>query len=162
MLKTGSGIPHNRLSVSFPRRKIVVKPRDLRFHSRLLVDERLKTKIQFNGREYATPDEMPVRVRVAYERFLHETPVLHSGARLAAKLKATIIMNDAQFNHAGEMSVEDRNSYHEALETLFSPGVAVSVNKARPSKHRKVWPIAAVVSVLAAGAVYLGLRAFFG
>ena len=60
------------------------------------------------------------------------------------------------------LSVEDRNSYHEALETLFSPGVAVSVNKARPSKHRKVWPIAAVVSVLAAGAVYLGLRAFFG
>ena len=169
MLKTESGVPDDRLSVSFPRRwpleisgKIVVKPQDSRFHSRFLVDERFKTKIQFNGREYAAADEMPVRVRVAYERFLHETPVLHSGARLAAKLKATIIVNDSQFNHAGEMSVEDRNSYHEALETLFSPGVAVSVNEARPTKHRKVWPIAAVVSVLAATAVYLGLRVFFG
>src|SRR5467141_99238 len=81
---------------------MVVKPRDSRFHSRFLVDERFKTKIQFNGSEYAAADEMPVRVRVAYERFLHETPVLHSGARLAAKLKATIIVNDSQFNHAGE------------------------------------------------------------
>ncbi|PYJ54081.1 MAG: hypothetical protein DME82_12570, partial [Verrucomicrobia bacterium] len=71
-------------------------------------------------------------------------------------------VNDSQFNHAGEMSVEDRNSYHEALETLFSPGVAVSVNEAHTTKHRKVWPIAAVVSVLAATAVYLGLRVFFG
>jgi hypothetical protein len=132
MLKTESGVPHDRLSVSFPRRwpleisgKIVVKPRDSRFHSRLLVDERFKTKIQFNGREYAAADEMPVRVRVAYERFLHETPVLHSGARLAAKLKAKIIVNDTEFNHAGETSVDDRHLYHEALEAVFPSSIAM-------------------------------------
>ena len=141
---------------------MVVKPRDSRFHSRFLVDERFKTKIQFNGREYATADEMPVSVRAAYDRAVHETPVLHSGARLAAQLKAKIIVNGTEFNNPGEMSVDDRHLYHEALETLFSPGVAVSVNEARPTKHRKVWPIAAVVSVLAATAVYLGLRVFFG
>jgi hypothetical protein len=44
-----------------------------------LVSERFKTKIQFNGREYASADEMPVSVRAAYDRAVHETPVLHSG-----------------------------------------------------------------------------------
>ena len=139
-----------------------MKSVDSSIDSVFLVSARFKTKIQFNGGEYASADAMPVSVRAAYDCAVGETPVLHSGARLAAKLKATIIVNDSQFNHAGEMSVEDRNSYHEALETLFSPGVAVSVNEAHTTKHRKVWPIAAVVSVLAAGAVYLGLRAFFG
>ena len=87
----------------------------------LLVNERFKTKIQFDGREYVSAEEMPVRVRVAYERAVHETPALHSGARLAAKLKANIILNDTEFSHAGEMSVDDRHVYHEALDALFSP-----------------------------------------
>ncbi len=91
-----------------------------------LVSETFKTKIQFNGHEYASPDEMPGRVRVAYERAVHETPALHSGARLAAKLKAKIIVNDTEFNHAGEMSVNDRHLYHEALEAVFPPGIAVA------------------------------------
>ena len=130
----------------------------------LLVSDTFKTKIQFNGHEYASVDEMPVGVRVAYERAIHETPTLHSGARLAAKLKAKIIMNDTEFDHAGEMSVDDRHQYHEALEALFPPGVAVSVGavdeaeKARPSK---VWLIALASSVVA-GAVYLWLHGLFG
>ena len=83
------------------------------------MSETFNSKIQFNGHEYASADEMPVNVRVAYERALHETPALHSGARLAAKLKAKIIVNDTEFNHAGEMSVDDRHVYHEALEAVF-------------------------------------------
>ena len=39
------------------------------------VRETFKPKIQFNGHEYACADEMPVRVRVAYERAVHETPL---------------------------------------------------------------------------------------
>jgi len=122
------------------------------------------SKIQFNGQEYAGPDEMPGDVRAAYERALHETPVLHSGARLAAKLKAKIIVNDAEFNHAGEMSMDDRHHYHEALEALFPPGIAVSVagvddgEKARP---RKVWLILLAASVVA-GAIYFWLRSVIG
>jgi hypothetical protein len=133
----------------------------------LLVSETFKTKIRFNGHEYASADEMPVRVRVAYERALHETPALHSGARLAAKLKATIIVNDTQFNHAGEMSVDDRHLYHEALESVFPPGIAVPAtdgqsNDARKVAHRKVLlVVAAAVSVLA-GAIYLWLHGLFG
>ena len=131
------------------------------------MSETFKTKIQFNGHEYASADEMPVRVRVAYERALHETPALHSGARLAAKLKATIIVNDTQFNHAGEMSVDDRHLYHEALEAVFPPGIAVSatetpsVTEARKVTQTKMLLVVLLVSLLA-GAVYLWLHGFFG
>ena len=125
------------------------------------MSERFKTKIQFNGREYASADEMPVSVRAAYDRAVHETPVLHSGARLAAKLNAKIIVNDIEFNNAGEMSVDDRHLYHEALEALFPPGIAVSISEPRKIKHKKLWLIVVVVSVLA-GAVYLLLHGLFG
>jgi hypothetical protein len=125
------------------------------------VNERFKTKIQFNGCEYASAEEMPVSVRVAYERAVHETPALHSGARLAAKLKATIIVDDTQFNHAGEMSVDDRQSYHEALEALFPPDIAVSIGEAQAHKtNHKLLLIALGIGVLV-GAVYLLLRVFF-
>jgi hypothetical protein len=124
------------------------------------VSETFKPKIQFNGHEYASADEMPVRVRVAYERAVHETPLLHSGARLAAKLKAKIIVNDTEFEHAGEMSVDDRHQYHEALEALFPPGIAVSVgavDEAEKARHSKVWLIVLAASVVA-GAFYVWLH----
>lgn len=126
-----------------------------------------RSKVQFNGQEYASVDEMPVSVRVAYERAVHETPVLHSGARLAAKLKATIIVDDTQFNHAGEMSVDDRQLYHEALEAVFPPDIAVSAKEVEVLvaqsglRYKRILLIVAAVSVLA-GAAYLWLRGFFG
>ena len=52
--------------------------------------------------------------------------MLHSGARLAGKLNAKIIVNGNEFNNAGEMSVDDRHLYHEALEALFTPEITVS------------------------------------
>jgi hypothetical protein len=126
----------------------------------LFVNDRFKTKIQFNGCEYASAEEMPVRVRVAYERAIHETPALHSGARLAAKLKATIIVDDTQFNHAGEMSVDDRQLYHEALEALFPPDIAVSVGEAHKTKRNRLPLIVLGIGVLV-GAAYLLLHVFF-
>ena len=138
-----------------------MKSVDSSIDSVFLVSARFKTKIQFNGGEYASADAMPVSVRAAYDRAVHETPVLHSGARLAAKLNAKIIVNDTEFNHAGEMSVDDRRLYHEALEAVFPPGIAVSVSEPRKSRREKVLPIVVVVSVLA-GAVYLWLHGLFG
>jgi hypothetical protein len=131
------------------------------------VNDRFKTKIQFNGHEYASADDMPVDVRVAYERAIHETPALHSGARLAAKLKAKIIVNDTEFDHAGEMSVDDRHLYHEALEAVFPPGIVIStaearsVTETRKVTQRKTLLVVFLVSLLAGG-VYLWLHGLFG
>ena len=125
------------------------------------VSARSKTKIQFNGREYAGADDMPVGVKAAYDRAVSETPVLHSGARLAAKLNAKITVNGTEFNHAGEMSVNDRRLYHEALEAVFPASIAVFVSEPQKIRREKVLPIVVVVSVLA-GAVYLWLHGFFG
>jgi hypothetical protein len=110
------------------------------------VSAKSKTKIQFNGREYASSDEMPASVGSAYDHAVGETPLLHSGARLAAKLNAKIILNDTEFSNPGEMSVDDRRLYHEALAALFPASIAVSVNEAPKIKPKKVWLIAVVVS----------------
>ena len=123
-----------------------------------LVSARSKTKIQFNGREYASPDEMPVSVREEYDRAIHETAELHSGARLAAKLNAKIILNDTEFNHAGEMSVEDRQLYHEALAAMFPANIAVPVSETRKIKPKKVFLIVVVVSNFCRSCLFLAAR----
>lgn len=98
---------------------------------------RPKTNIRFNGREYANADEMPSDVRAAYDRAVDDVGDLHSGARLAAKLNAKIIVNDSEFTNAGEMSVEDRHLYHEALEALFTPDIAVSAGDPNQTNGEK-------------------------
>ena len=108
-----------------------------------LVSERPKSKIQFNDRDRASAGEMAAS---AHDPAIDETPVLHSGARLAAKLNAKIIVNDTEFNHAGEMSVDDRHLYHEALEAVFPPDIAVSVSEAPKIKPKKVCLIVVGVS----------------
>ena len=105
------------------------------------MNARSKTNIRFNGREYANADEMPSDVRAAYDRAVDETAELHSGARLAAKLKAKIIVNGNEFNHPGEMSVDDRHLYHEALEALFPPDIAISRGVAGETNGEKRSPI---------------------
>jgi hypothetical protein len=110
-----------------------------------VVNGRTKTNIRFNGREYANADEMPVDVRATYDRVAHDLGELHSGARLAAKLNAKIIIDENEFNNAGEMSVDDRHLYHEALAALFPPGIAVSAGKAREDDGKRESPIAGAI-----------------
>jgi hypothetical protein len=117
--------------------------------------------IQFNDREYASTDDMPTKVRAAYDRAMAEKPELHSGARLAAKLNAKIIMNGAEFNHAGEMSVDDRHLYHEALEAVFPANTAVSVSEPPKIRRKKMLLMVVGVGVLA-GTLYLWLHGSFG
>ena len=102
---------------------------------------RPKTNIRFNGREYANADEMPSDVRAAYDRAVDDVGLLHSGARLAAKLNAKIIVNGSEFNNAGEMSVDDRHLYHEALEALFPPDIAVSATEPGETNGEKRSPL---------------------
>ena len=47
---------------------------------------RFNTKIRFNGREYASAEEMPASVREAYTRAVGETAVLRAGAEGLAGL----------------------------------------------------------------------------
>jgi hypothetical protein len=110
------------------------------------VSETFKPKIHFDGHEYGSADEMPVSVRAAYDHAIGETPLLHFGARLAAKLNAKIILNDTEFNNPGEMSVDDRRLYHDALAAMFPASIAVSVSEAGEIKPKKVWLIVVVVS----------------
>ena len=124
-----------------------------------VVSARSKTNIRFNGREYANVDEMPADVRAAYDRVVDDTPPLHSGARLAAKLKAKIIVNGTEFNHPGEMSVDDRHLYHEALEVLFPPDIVVSTGEVPGDNGKKESPILRVVrNCLSRAARVLRLR----
>ena len=109
------------------------------------MNARTKTNIRFNGREYANADEMPVDVRAAYDRAVDDLALLHSGARLAAKLNAKIIVNGNEFSNAGEMSVDDRHLYHEALEALFPPDIAISAGGAGETNGAKRSPIMGAV-----------------
>jgi hypothetical protein len=123
------------------------------------VNARSKTNIRFNGREYANADEMPSDVRAAYDRAVDELGELHSGARLAAKLNAKIIVDGNEFSNAGEMSVDDRHLYHEALEALFPPDIAISAAGARETNGEKRSPImGAVKKRLSQAARVLGLK----
>jgi hypothetical protein len=123
------------------------------------VSTRPKSNIRFNGREYANADEMPSDVRAAYDRAVDDMPPLHSGARLAAKLNAKIIVNGSEFNNAGEMSVDDRHLYHEALEALFVPGIAISATETREITHKKKSSIVtAIGSCLSRAARVLRLK----
>ncbi|HEY4257173.1 MAG TPA: hypothetical protein VGM66_08180 [Candidatus Udaeobacter sp.] len=117
---------------------------------------RPKSNIRFNGREYANADEMPVDIRAAYDRVVDDPGELHSGARLAAKLKAKIIVNGTEFNHPGEMSVDDRHSLHEALEALCQLGTSVSTevstDEARGNNGKKKSPIVSALRRCFSGA----------
>ena len=88
---------------------------------------------------------MPSDVRAAYDRAVDELGELHSGARLAAKLNAKIIVDGNEFSNAGEMSVDDRHLYHEALEALFPPDIAVSAGEAGEINGEKRSPIMGAV-----------------
>ena len=122
-----------------------------------LVSEKAKASVQVNGHKRAGADEISLIAKAVNDRAMLETPMLHSGARLAAKLKAKIIVNDTEFDHAGEMSVDDRHLYHEALEALFPPHIAVSTNETGQLKPNKLLLIVSI-SALARNCLSLTRR----
>ena len=122
---------------------------------------RFKTKIRFNGREYASADEMPASVREAYTRAVGETAVLRSGARLAGKLNAKVIVNDKEFSNPGELPVAERRLLQDALAALLPDNLAVSAEEARKIRRRKT-VLTSIAVALAAAVVYLLLRGFLG
>jgi len=122
---------------------------------------RFNTKIRFNGREYASAEEMPASVREAYTRAVGETAVLRSGARLAGKLNAKVIVNDKEFSSPGELPVAERRLLQDALAALLPNNLALSADEARKTRQRKI-VLTSIAVALGAAVVYLWLHGFFG
>lgn len=122
---------------------------------------RFNTKIRFNGREYASADEMPASVREAYTRAVGETSVLRAGARLAGKLNAKVIVNDREFSSMGELPVAERRVLQDALAALLPNNLALSAQEVRRIKRRKIL-LTSIALGLAVTVAYLWLHGFFG
>lgn len=122
---------------------------------------RFKTKFRFKGRDCASTEQVPAKVRDAYAPGVAETPILHSGARLAAKLNAKIIVNGVEFSNPGEMSIAERQLYHEALEAFLPNDIAVSVAKPVRFGRKKIVLMFVVLGTLATVG-YLWLHGFLG
>jgi hypothetical protein len=122
---------------------------------------RFTTKIRFNGREYASAEEMPPSVREAYTRAVGETAVLRSGARLAGKLNAKVIVNGKEFSNPGELPVTERRLLQDALGALLPDNLALSADESHKIRRKKL-SLGVVAVVVIGTVVYLWLQGFFG
>jgi len=122
---------------------------------------RFTTKIRFNGREYASAEEMPPSVREAYTRAVGETAVLRSGARLAGKLNAKVIVNGKEFGNPGELPVMERRLLQDALGALLPDNLALSPDESHKIRRKKML-LALIILFASGGVLYLWLHAFFG
>lgn len=120
-----------------------------------------KAKIRLNGKEYASAEEMPSKIREAYARAVGDTAVLRSGARLAAKLNARITFNGVEYNSPNEMPAEERRLYQDTLAALLPEPTVLSANDAAIARKKKLLLTLLLVGVLAAVAD-LWLHGLFG
>ena len=120
-----------------------------------------KAKIRVKGKEYASAEEMPTKIREAYARAVGDTSVLRSGARLAAKLNARITFNGVEYNSPNEMPAEERRLYQDTLAALLSEPTVLSANDAAIARKKKLLLTLLLVGVLAAVAD-LWLHGLFG
>jgi hypothetical protein len=120
-----------------------------------------KAKIRVNGKEYASAEEMPAKIREAYARAVGGTSVLRSGARLAAKLNARITFNGVEYNSPNEMPAEERRLYQDTLAALLPEPTVLSANDAAIARKKKLLLTLLLVGVLAAVAD-LWLHGLFG
>jgi hypothetical protein len=122
---------------------------------------RFKTRIRFNEREYASADEMSPSVREAYTIAVGDTAALGSGARLAGKLNAKVIVNDKEFSSPGELPVAERRLLQDALAELLPSDLALSAEEARRIRCKKMLLTLAVVTAMVA-VVYYCLHGLVG
>jgi len=121
----------------------------------------VKAKIRVNGKEYASPEEMPAKVREAYARAIGDTAVLRSGARLATKLNARIIFNGVEYNSPGEMPVAERRLYQDTLAAILPEPTVLSAEDAAIARRKKLLLTLLFVGVIAI-VVNLWFHGFFG
>ena len=74
----------------------------------------VRTKILFNGHQYASPEALPAEIRAAYEQ------ALAGGAGLTANraVKTFVSINGQQFSSADEMAVAEKKLYDDAMQLI--------------------------------------------
>lgn len=121
----------------------------------------VKAKIRVNGKEYASAEEMPAKIREAYVRAIGDTAVLRSGARLAAKLNAKISFNGVEYNSPSEMPVAERRLYQDTLAALLPEPTVLSAEDASKARRKKLLLTLLLVDVIAI-VLNLWFHGFFG
>lgn len=74
----------------------------------------LKTKIQYNGQEYASPDALPPEIRAAYERTLASA----AGPTANREVKTYLSINGQRFSSADEISAAEKKLYDDAMQLI--------------------------------------------
>jgi hypothetical protein len=121
----------------------------------------LKAKIRVNGKEYASTEEMPAKIREAYARAIGETSVLRSGARIASKLNAKIIFNGVEYSSPSELPVAERRLYQDTLAALLPEPTVLSADDASKARRKKLVLTLLLVGLIAIAA-NLWFHGFFG
>ncbi len=80
-------------------------------------DMDVKWKIRINGKEYSSPDEIPLAERAIYERALQESAA--SGRTIAFTTKSTkIVLNGREYGSADEMPDDVRKTYLDLMKAV--------------------------------------------
>ena len=104
----------------------------------------LKTKIRYNGQEYASPADLPPDVRVAYEKALHDGGV-----------KKKFVFNGEQFASEEAMPADVRKLCDDVMGVIENNGeVTIPNGKPEPLLTKRE---IVVVALFAGGIVALVL-----
>ena len=112
----------------------------------------LKSKIRYNGQEYASPAELPPEVRLAYEK------ALHGGAVKKRFTKFTI--NGQHFDSEDAMPADIRKLCDDVIGVIENNGeVTIPNRKSEPLLTKKEL---AIVGLFAGGIIALVAVRLFG
>lgn len=95
----------------------------------------VKTTLRVNGREYASPDDLPADVRRAYERALDE-----SGNDRIAGGNGKIVVNGQEYHDVSEMPAAVRELYQDVMATVDAndDGIPDALQTGLPKPHLSV------------------------
>lgn len=115
------------------------------YHFTAAVSITLKTKIRYNGQEYASPAELPAEVRMAYEKALHE----------GAIVKKKFVFNGQSYANEADMPSDVRKLCDDVMGVIENNGEVTLPNaKPEPLLTRKE---IAIVGLFTGGIIALVL-----
>jgi hypothetical protein len=114
------------------------------------VSIRLRTKIRYNGQEYASPAELPPEVRLAYEQALH-----------GGTVKKKFTFNAQQFDSEDSMPADVRKLCDDVMGVIENNGeVTIPKGRSEPLLSKKEIVIVALfaggIAVLVVARLMMG------